>query len=189
MKATSQHLPFVLLALVAAGCSTVTVQTDYDKAATFGSYHTYTLNHAPEGITLSPSGQAALRDTLRAQLANRGITEAPAGQPADLEIVSHVVTSQGVSVQQYTTTWRYGYRGTWPYRGGGYSMWVGAPPSYVDVNTYTEGTLILDFVDTKSKALVFRGTGSGSVGDAKANAKKVASAVTKIVAKLPFPKS
>lgn len=60
-------------------------------------------------------------------------------------------------------------------------MWVGAPPSYVDVNTYTEIVRILDFVDTKTKALVFRGTGTGSVGDPKANAKKVASAVTKIV--------
>ncbi|MCC7377439.1 MAG: DUF4136 domain-containing protein [Verrucomicrobiales bacterium] len=180
--------PYLLSAfLLAAGCSSVTVQTDYDKAATFGTYHTYTLNHAPEGITLSPSGQAALRDTLRTKLATRGILEAAPGQSSDLEIVSHIVTSQGVTVQQYTTTWRYGYNGTWPYRRGGYSMWVGAPPSYVDVNTYTEGTLILDFVDTRTQALVFRGTGTGSVGTTKANAKKVVSAVTKIVKQLPQP--
>ncbi|MBL9136141.1 MAG: DUF4136 domain-containing protein [Verrucomicrobiales bacterium] len=186
MKAFLPFLPCVLLGLLSIGCATVTVQTDYDKAASFGVYRTYSLQMAPQGVTMAPSGQAALRDTLRDQLAARGIIEAAQGQPADLEVVTHLVTSLEVDVQQYTTTWRYGYRGTWPYRGGAYGMWVGAPVGYVDVNTYTSGTLILDFVDTKTKMLVFRGTGTGSVGTAKANAKKVASAVTKIVRRLPL---
>lgn len=186
MKSILRLLPLGLLGLFSVGCSTVTVQTDYDKDASFTAYRTYALQMAAQGVTMSPSGEAALRNTLREQLAARGIAEAAQTQPADLEVVTHLVTSLEVDVQQYTTTYRYGYRGTWPYRGGAYGIWAGAPVSYVDVNTYTSGTLILDFVDAKTKMLVFRGTGTGSVGTTKANAKKVAAAVTKIVQRLPF---
>ena len=54
------------LALCAlAACSSVTVTTDYDHAASFGKYQTYTLAPAAHGQTLSPTAQAALASTLK----------------------------------------------------------------------------------------------------------------------------
>ena len=167
------------------GCSTVTVHTDYDHTAAFDQYHTYTLTSAKDGLTLAPSAEAALRDTLRAQFGRRGITEV-ANPPADLEIVQHVFTREGSSVQQYSTWgYGYGYGGSWPSRYGSYGMWAGAPVVYTDVRAYTVGTLVLDFVDAKSRKLVFRGTGEGFVDSPAANAKSVETAVEKIFRSFP----
>jgi Domain of unknown function (DUF4136) len=181
-----QLLIFRFTALTAAcalaACSTVTVTTDYDRSAPFAKYKIYSLAPPAQGQTLSPASEAALRDALRTELARRGISEAAGGQ-ADLAIVRHVFLEEKVSVQQYTT-WGYGYAG-WPYGYGHYGMWAGAPRTFTDVSEYTEGTMVLDFVDTRSKKLVFRGTGTAVVSGPESNAAKIREAVAKIVAGFP----
>ncbi|MGH7936921.1 MAG: DUF4136 domain-containing protein, partial [Bryobacteraceae bacterium] len=59
------------------------------------------------------------------------------------------------------------------------------PRSYVDVEQYHEGTLVLDFVDAGTKKLVFRGVGKAVVGGPESNAGKIREAVDKIVAGYP----
>lgn len=174
----------LITACLLTSCSTVTVTTDYDHAAPFGTYKTYTLAPAAHDQKLSPSGEAALSDSLRTNLAARGINEA-AGGKADLAVVPHVFLQDKVSVQQYTD-YGYGYRGGYPYGYGGYyRSWTGIPVTYTDVSQYTEGTMILDFVDTHTKKLVFRGKGVAVAEEAGANGDKIREAVKKIVAQLP----
>jgi hypothetical protein len=187
MKTSKIAMLVVGTALVTllCGCSTVTVTTDYDRSVPFGSYHTYALEPPPNVPPLSPTGDAALRNTLRDTLAARGIREVAAADKPDLAVVPHVRLQQAYSVDQYT---QWGYAGgAWPYRYGYYGMWAGAPTTYTTINNYTEGTLILDFVDTSKQKLVFRGVGKGTVGNAESNAKKIQEAVTKIVEKFPVP--
>jgi hypothetical protein len=50
---------------------------------------------------------------------------------------------------------------------------------------YTEGTLIIDFVDSKTHKLVFRGLSQAAVGSTERNAAAVQEAVNKIVATYP----
>jgi hypothetical protein len=57
--------------------------------------------------------------------------------------------------------------------------------TYVDVNQYHEGTMVLDFVDARTKKLVFRGTGQAIVGGAEANAEKIREGVAKMMAAYP----
>jgi len=183
MKNTAQILFAFTAACVLAACSTVNVTTDYDRSAPFGKYKTYSVAPAASGQTLSPTSEAALRDALRTELGARGLTEAKGGK-GDLAIVRHVFTQEKVSVQQYTD-WGYGYGGAWPYGYGHYGMWAGAPRTYTDVNQYTEGTMVLDAVDTRAKKLVFRGIGTAVVGGPESNAGKIREAVKKMVAALP----
>jgi hypothetical protein len=183
MKHTAVKPIALIVACAFAACSTVTVTTDYDHSAPFAKYKTYALAPAAHGQTLSPVSEAALRAALRTQLAARGINEVASGQ-ADLAVVRHVFVQRKVSVQQYTD-WGYGYGGGWPYGYGYYGMWAGAPRTYVDVNHYTEGTLVLDFVDRHSRKLVFRGIGKAVVGGSESNAGKIEEAVSKIIAEFP----
>lgn len=183
MKTALRKLPLILAACTLAACSSVTVTTDYDHSATFGHYKTYSLAPAAHGQTLSPTSEAALQAALRTELAARGIHEATSGK-ADLGIARHVFLQEKVSTRQYTD-WGYGYGGAWPYRYGSYSMWAGAPQTYTDVTQYTEGTMILDFVDNHTRKLVFRGTGRAVVGGPDSNAEKIREAVARIVAGLP----
>lgn len=183
MKTLSYLALTVVAACLLSSCETVTVATDYDRAAHFGDYKTYALTPPTQGQTMSPTSEAALRDAVRAALNARGLTEAPARQ-ADLDIVRQVFVQQKTSMQQWTD-WGYGYHGGWPYGYGHYGMWSGAPVSYIDVQQYGEGTLILDFVDAHTKKLVFRGVGKAIVEGPEANAGKIREAVDKIVAGYP----
>jgi hypothetical protein len=173
----------LLGAIALFGCSTVSVNTDYDHSASFGRYHTYALKPPERGLTLSPSVDAALRNALRENLATRGMREASANERPELAVVPQAFTQQRVSVEQYNT-WGYA-DGMWPYGYGRYGGWYGAP-AYT-VNSYTEGTLLLDFVDTSTHKLVFRGEAKGTLGSTESNAEKVEEAVKKIVAKFPAP--
>jgi hypothetical protein len=168
------------------GCSSVRVTTDYDRSAGFGHYQTYALEPPAKVPPLSPSADAALRNTLREEMAKRGIREIAPNEKPQLAVVPHISLQRKYSVQQYTQ-WGYG-PGVWPYYGGFYSAWAGAPFTYSTINSYTEGTLILDFLDASSQKLVFRGTAVATVSEKpESNAKKIEEAVRKIVDKLPHP--
>jgi len=173
--------PYVLVALnlFQAACSTVSVTTDYDHSTSFAQYRTYTLAPSSEKIPLSPSGEAALRDSLRINLAAHNITEV--SKDADLHVVRHISTKEKLEVYQGSAM----DYGRIPYGYGGYGLWANAPRAYTDVSQYTEGTLILDFVDAKTQKLVFRGIGTGTVSDPQTNAERIREAVEKIVEKFP----
>ncbi|QPK63572.1 DUF4136 domain-containing protein [Methylomonas sp. LL1] len=164
---------------VLPACSTVSVTTDFDRSASFAQYHSYILDPSLEKIGLSPSSETALRETLRNSLARHGILETT--ENADLHIVRHISAQEKLMVHQSSA-------GV-PYRYGRYGMWTGAPYYYTDVSQYTEGTLILDFVDAKTQKLVFRGVGTGTVSDPETNADRIKQAVEKIVQGYPSPVS
>jgi hypothetical protein len=164
----------VFLAACASGPS-VSVATDYNHQISFAGYKTYwlDLSQAPE---LRPTGRAALTDALRASLAERGITEAPS-RSADLVVVPAAFTSEKLhSMPTRNTTYI-------PYRGGEYGtgMWY----MNSDVTQYTEGTLVLDFLDRKRHLIVFRGVGQGVLSTTEKNAVGMRDAVQKIVAQMP----
>ena len=131
----------VLVACILLGCTTesVSVTTDYDHAAQFGKYKTYTLALPRRGEAMSPLGEATLQEALRGEMSRRGITET-SGRRADLDVVRHAFIQERVSVQQHTD-WDYGYHGTWPSGSGRYGFWESAPATYTDVNQYGEGTI------------------------------------------------
>lgn len=181
MKNLLSKSAVLLSACALCACSSVAVKTDYDHTAHFTKYKTYTLAPAAEGQKLEPSGEAALSDSLRTQLAARSIKEESKGK-ADLDVVPTVFLAQRVSVHQYRS-WGYGSR--WPSRYGRYGMWAGAPVVYTDVTHYTNGTLILDFVDAHTQKVVFRGTGTAVVGSSGKNADNIKQAVQKIVTEMP----
>ena len=178
---------FVLLpaAFLLAGCATVKVTTDYDPAARFGKYRTYVLAPAPHGEGLSAMSEAALRAALRVNLSARGIEERASGQP-DMEIVRHVFKERHLTAQQYASR-GYGPGASWPDRDGRYAIWAGAPADFTNPGAYADGALVLDFVDRRTRMLLFRGAGRGAAGDRKSSTKVIEDAVAKIVAGLPGP--
>ncbi len=136
-----------------ASCATtpqVSVKTDYNHKTSFSGYKTYALDlsEAPE---LRPTGRAALTDALKSSLAARGITEAGKGS-ADLVVVPVVSTQAKLhTMPTRNTTYALSHRG---YGSGDWYM------NY-DVSQYTEGTLVIDFLDRKKHQIVFRGLAQG----------------------------
>ena len=134
------------------GCSSsVSVNHDYDTEADFTQYKTYTW--AP--VATSPTGDAAagtansllnrrIRNAIEHQLADKGMQ--PDSDNPDLLVVYHV----GVKDKVQVTDWGYSYS----------SHYWGMGTRDIDVYQYQEGTLIIDLVDTRSKTLVWRGSGT-----------------------------
>ena len=167
-------VPLIFCTLV--GCSTtpsVDVKTDYDHSATFGKYHTYAIDTAPTG--LSATGNAALQSALRSGLASRGLNEQQAGK-ADLYIVPTVFTQEKLHAMPV---------GGYTYYPSMYGRYIGGSAMNVEVRQYTEGTLVIDFVDRKTHKLVFRGLGQAGVSSTERNAAAIQAAVNKIVAAYP----
>jgi Domain of unknown function (DUF4136) len=177
-----QHFALYAAILALAACSAVTVTTDFDPSATFDKYHTYELKESKEGQQLSPSSEKAFRDALRNNLAAQGIREVT--DNADLYVLRYVSTKEKTVVYQ---TYDFGY--DYGYGFGRYGAWPGVPRNYTDVSQYTEGTLIIDFVDAKTQKLVFRGIGKGVLSDPQTNAKHISEAVQKIIRAFPKSKS
>lgn len=156
------------------GGPAVSVKTDYNHKVAFTGYKTYALDLS-EAPQLRATGRAALSDSLKSSLAARGITETSKGQ-ADLVVVPTAFTQEKLhSMPTGDTTYVLAHPG---YR---YGNW------YInnDVTQYTEGTLVLDFLDRQKHLVVFRGIGSGAMSTSERNANGIRDAVAKIVADFP----
>jgi hypothetical protein len=151
----------VLLALSAAfgaGCVTNHGHFDHDPAASFGGYHNYAFVHPeppPEGKGIPlPMGDIArsqlidqrVEAAIQRELAVKGLELAPF-ESADL-IVAYSASSRTASRTEYYPDGGGPY---WPY-GWWYAHW-----DQVYTRLYTEGVLIVDLIDAKTRRLVWRG--------------------------------
>ncbi len=146
------------LALVAAGCSTISVSHDFDSEADFATYKTFAWLQGP--VTAVGNADAAkqqntlldkrIRSAVEAEIQAKGMT-ADTENP-DLLLVYHT----GVDSKINVTDWGY----TYPTRYGG---WYGDRD--VDVYQYEEGTLIVDLIDAKTQQLVWRGNATKTLED------------------------
>jgi hypothetical protein len=177
----SYRVAVLLVTLSLSACSTVTVATDYDKTAAFGTYRTYSIAPDPESLPIPEYCEIVLRKTVRFELAARGVTEAEGKQP-DLAILWYLVRSSRNSAQERTDP-----EGNLAYAYGGYTYWTGIPANIANTTKYPEGTLILDVIDVKTHTLVFRGTATAVAMGPERSGPLIEKAVKKMVAALPKP--
>ena len=156
----------LLLGLIVAGCSSVEVSFDFDPKANFAGLKTYEWLKEPQMPTGDSriDGNTILENRIHkavdSAFAARGITKVTSDP--DFLVAYHVSLDKQRSVQTlnsyygYGPGWGYGYGAA--YRPG---YWAGAPETYV--YEYEEGTLILDIVDPKNKALIWRGSAQDEV--------------------------
>lgn len=168
-------------AALLAACSAVTVDTDADPAAELGRYRTYAwASPDPASRPLSPSSLAALHSTFDSEMAAKGIQKTP--KPSF--VVTYRVSAREKTDVLMIPNWNW-YGG---YGGGYYGHWRGYHAPQAMVSQYTEGTLVVDFVDTATSRMIWRGVAKGIVGSAKENQKSITEAVRKMLKDFP-PKS
>jgi hypothetical protein len=154
--------------LLIAGCgaavsSTVTPGTNLER---FRSYSFFTPPYR-QGQAESPAEQE-VKSAIRNDLAQKGIVEAAPGQQPDFLIAYHARKQQKLDV----TSAGYGWWG-----------WGGA-----DVYQYTEGTLIVDFIDPATKNVFWRGTAQQVINNQYSpNLAKLDKAVAKLMSQYPAP--
>jgi hypothetical protein len=139
-----------LAALLVSCASTPTVKTDFDPAAAFSSYKTYTWLSKPTGG--SPLAQQRIVDGIDAKLKAKGWTLSPNG---DVRVAANVTSAEKQDYTTYYSGMGYGWRGF----GGGPGM------ATTSVYTYEVGSLVVDMFDTSTKRAIWRGHASGVLPD------------------------
>ena len=181
MNARSLFAVVVAVGLGAAiGCSTVEVNTDYDRAADFSAYTTFDIMPAAE--IKNPWVYQRVSSAVEAELVGKGLRR-EAGS-AGLLVALHGRLSTQTQID--TTSYGYGVGGGWGYYGRrGYG---GTGSARTTVREVPVGALIVDLVDAKEKKLVWQGIASDSLDpDASPELKdlRVKEAVKKIFAGFP----
>jgi hypothetical protein len=164
--------------LLAAGCSSVSVSHDFDSKVDFANLRTYSWIAVPESTSENVQRElenntlveSRVKKAVNQQLAAKGLKETT--QDPDFLVAFHTGVQDKTDVQ----SWGYGY-GYWGMRGGG-----------VSTINYQEGTLILDFIDPKSKDLIWRGVGKKVLSERttpEKSEKNISTAVEEILKKYP----
>jgi len=151
MNNTKRFLVIAAVLGLATGlvaCSTVTVSTDYDPAANFAQYKTFTIMPLEQFKNI-PITADRIKMAITQAMQARGLQ--PASGPADLEVNVFAKLSQET---QATTTGGYG---GWGYRGWGGGM------STTTIQNVNVGTLVVDLVDSKTNKPVWRGMASDTI--------------------------
>jgi hypothetical protein len=138
--------------MLLAGCSTISVNQDYDPAYDFSKLKTFGFIPITAEAGIDQLNADRLGEALKTNLTAKGFTLA---EKADFGIALFFTKS---TKTQVTSSGGYGYGYGYGYRGYG-------GMGYTDVYQYDEGTLVVDFIDMAENKLVWRGIGSGVVSD------------------------
>lgn len=158
--------------VVLASCSPFKVVSDYDRNADFSHYKTYTLRL--DELNLNDIDESRVTGELQRQLALKNILPADS---ADL-VISIKASHKTVRNNYITPSIHLGSWGRW--LGGGVSL--GRTIS----NEYNQGTLIFDFIDTKTGKLIWQSTGSGiKVDSPESKQKQIPEIITEMLKNFP----
>ncbi len=177
MKTLITFLVLCLMALTVSCSSVYNVQYDYDTKAKFPSLETYDWLPIPAKSGINDLNMRRIKKAVDTNLEAKGLKRT--SDTPDFSIAIHVGRKEKLRV----TDWGYGYGHHGRYRGG---YWAGG----VEVYQYAEGTLILDFVDTKTKHLIWRGTADAKIDKVRSPEKReklIDEAVQKILKNFPPP--
>src|SRR6478735_4314565 len=150
-KSVTRGFTLLLFAGLLASCAnTPTVKSDFDPAAKFASYRTYSWLAKPTGG--SPLTAQRIVDGIDAKLQAKGWQLAPDG---DVRVAANVTSTQKQDYHTY-------------YSGMGYGWgWGAMSPGMATttVYTYEVGTLVVDMFDSATKRAVWRGSANGILSD------------------------
>jgi hypothetical protein len=172
----------LLLPLV--GCQAFNARSDWDHGITFSSFRNYFWLEPPEREQASPfADNTLLRQRVRAvvedELTRRGLRRSQSRADADFLVTYTVLVEERLEVDGLDAS----IGGS--YHHGHHSF--GSFRSTPSVDSFQEATLIIDFLDPKSEALVWRGWGMGMLGtrDRERDYATLARGVEAILAKYP----
>ena len=174
-KLASIATMFAAVALVVAGCSSVSTDTDWDRTYDFSGTRTYNwIQQTQESMGESISDLEARRivGSVDQAIAARGFTTASATQATYL-LAFHT----GSQTQTQYNTYGYGMGG-WYYGGMGMTT--------TTATQYEQGTLIVDVVDRAKNETVWRGTAKATLdSNSDVNIDNLNTATQKMFADFP----
>lgn len=179
-----QQLALGMGLIVAVGCAGQQVSTDFSPTVSFSQFRTFALVMPP-----SRAGEQLLdqrvRNAVQAQLDAKGLT-ATDREHADVFAGYGVVDKTHTEVYTYQDGWGWGGNLGWRF----YRWGVAWPmTTQRQIETYTDGTVIVDLIDAKTKQVVWHGEVADvvnlPVSDPSRATHQINDAVAKLFEKFP----
>lgn len=172
------YLVLLLTCLISATAYAQKVSVDYEKAANFSSYKTYSWGKGTPAS--NPLADQRIIAGIDAQLAAKGWQKVDGD--SDVVVIYSAATTTETQINTFESGGMWGgYRWGW----GGYRG-MGGGISTTTVQKIPIGQLIVDMADVKNKDFIWRGTASDTLSDKpEKNQKKLAKALTKMFKNFP----
>ena len=143
-KALNILMLFTIVSALAA-CSSLRTASDFDKKADFSKYKTYDFyDKGIARLKLNDLDKRRMLEAIESQMNAKGFSKS---NKPDLLVNLVVVGREVNEIYNNSPMWGWGY----PYWGRSMGM----------VNQFTEGTIIIDFLDPIQKKLIWHGIGQG----------------------------
>jgi hypothetical protein len=185
MQIRMRYISLGMGLILAAGCAGQSVTTDYSPATSFSQYKTFALVMPPDTGAQQLLDQR-VRNAVQAQLTTKGLTLADR-QDADLYVGYGMVDKTHTQVYSYNDGWGWG-GGRWGWRYWRYGV-AWPTSSQRRIETYTDGTVVVNLVDAKTKQVVWESEVPDVVNIPVDNpiraTKEVDAAVAKLFTKYP----
>lgn len=165
MKLTKTSLFGIGLLLMFAVAAFAKITIDYDHAADFSKYHSFSWIKEPN--TKNPLMKQRIIGFINIQIANKDFRMVPTG--GDLGIAAHAATHEEKTLETFYT----GLPG-WRWHGG----WGG---EWTTVETFEVGTLVIDLFDNNTHQVIWRGVASDTITD---NPEKNTRELQKVIAEM-----
>lgn len=168
----------VLGFFILTSCSSVYVNTDYDKKANFESYKTYAYNKSSiDKLEISDLDKKRILYALDAAMPTKGFSKSE-----NPDVLINVFTKERERVNVNNNMgWGPGWGLGW-----GWGIGWGMGMAFTQTTTTPEGTLYIDIVDAKTKELVWQGIGTGYLTtNFEKKDERIAEFVSKILEKYP----
>ena len=170
MKTTILFLILCVTAL-ALSCSTISVIHDYDPQTNFRNLKNFAWLPVPRKADVNQLVVIRIQSAVTRELASKGLLEN--SMNPDFLIAMHGTSKEKLEIQD------------WGYSSRRAAFWRERD---ISVEQYTEGTLILDFIDAKSKQMIWRGVAKGAVdpeATPEERTKRINEGTGKLLAKFP----
>ena len=167
-------ISLLILLVAVAGCSSLSVNYDFDQNVDWSKFQTYGWMETPQRpsdpsspLQDTPLLMQRIHNSVDYEMEQRGINMS---DNPELLVVYHLGTQEKIQV----TDWGYRYSDYyWGYGG-----------RQIDVYQFTEGSLVIDLIDAETKNLVWRATGTGVVEQEQKSPDEMQSRADKVINKI-----
>lgn len=165
----------VTILLLITSCKSVQTSSDYDRTVNFNNYKTFVFTPESKQLPANDLVKNRILNAISSNLKSKGLTES---NNPDMLIDLGLKTKEK---KDYSTT-HYDLSG---YYGRRWRIGTGISQSNTKEIDYTEGTLVINMVDTNKNSLLWMGSGTGVVSDKAIQEENLKAAVDKILAGFP----
>jgi hypothetical protein len=182
MRKNIRLLLSIISATTLISCEpTLHVTSDYDKSVNFTNYSTFAvLQLSEKAQTISELNADRVINAIKAEMVAKGFKEDAAAP--DLKVMPVAIFTPKQEVTANTNY--YGYGGV--YRPYGWGTGMSSGYTTYNVDDYTDGSLIIDIVDSKTEKLIWEGVGNKEIDKpSKKPDETIPAAIKKIMAGFP----